>query len=125
MHYGAKNRASRVASVLLGEEEDLSYLDEVPEGWQEGNQEEGLEAATYFRQLEEYYARHAPGEKTAADLDQITNHCVQENGTAWLDAPLQDKYGQSLADFISEHTGVPSAIVDEGLKVEENCAGFE
>jgi len=110
--------ARAVAKDAMLEDEICSGF--LPVGWQEGGQEEGFEAAPLFEHLEAYYAKHAPGEKTVFDLDQITDHCVQENGTAWLNAPLQDKYGQSLADFISEHTGVP--IDNAGLTTTKDTS---
>ena len=61
-------------------------------------------ADTYLQQLQDYYTKHAPGEKSTEELKPIAEHCVSQGGSDWLDGPLAAKYGQSLADFLAEQT---------------------
>lgn len=49
------------------------------------------EANGFLKQLQEYYAKHAPGQKSAADLGPIAEHCVDQGGSSWVDATLEDK----------------------------------
>ena len=80
-------------------------------------------ADTYLQQLRDYYTKHAPGEKSTADLKPVAEHCVSQGGSEWLDGPLADKYGQSLAEFLTEQKSSAAnhtAFVEPETVVEGN-----
>ena len=69
-----------------------------------GSEIKGVEknpaVAEYTAQLKAFYNKHAPGEKTEAELIPVAEHCAAE-GTDWLNEPMKAKYGQSFADFLA------------------------
>ena len=59
-----------------------------------------LSQAEVFGHLRGYYAKHAPGLKSDADL-QATAGRVARDGTGRLNAPMKKKYGESFDEFVA------------------------
>ena len=59
-----------------------------------------LSHAEIFGYLRSYYAKHAPGSKSEADL-QATAGRVFRTGTGRLNAPMKNKYGESFDEFVA------------------------
>ena len=77
------------------------------------------EVKRYTALLASYFAVHAPGKKTAADLEPIAERCAS-TGHAFLNGPLKRLYGQSINEFQSKAEANPKPEADPN----EDFGGF-
>ena len=68
-----------------------------------------LSQAEIFGHLRGYYAKHAPGSKSDADL-QGTAGRVFRDGTGRLNGPMKNKYGESFDEFVANAEGGPGYV---------------